>query len=463
MSYREDVELIQGALDRTIDEGDFEQLEVRLAAEPELRQLYYKFCQLHHGLNEEFEGVCGLPDRFRALEQAPVSRRVLINTALATAAIVIAMAVAAYFITISQPGPPALVSFGPMSSGQLPQGQVGSQDTSMAIGSRLTLDRGTAEIRLPSGVRALVEGPATVLATGRNELFLPSGRAWFEVPKGAEGFTCRTESIKVVDLGTQFGVFAGPEGHSEVHVQSGRVRAWPLKRPGEAIELTAGQGAVWTGADFEDPKDKVAFVSELPHLEVVLRDDFSEEDRTPLRSKLPDIGSGPWEVTIGDPQVFQQQIDTSGTPVEAFAPLPGHMLNERDHILIVTAEVVEPDSRLFHSEGWAGISLFTGDEERIFMGDPFGPGVSWALHPFGSNVVMPSPPLQGKRTVSLRYDYRNGLAELFEGWNCQGQAVASEWIPAGLHFNRLRVGNGKGGDLALRRIEVRVLTSAPAH
>ena len=74
---------------------------------------------------------------------------------------------------------------------------------------------------------------------------------------------------------------------------------------------------------------------------------------------------------------------------------------------------------------------------------------------------MPSPPLQGKRTVSLRYDYRTGLAELFEGLHCAGQPLASEWIPAGLKFDRLRIGNGEGGDLAVRRLEVRVLTHSP--
>ena len=61
--------------------------------------------------------------------------------------------------------------------------------------------------------------------------------------------------------------------------------------------------------------------------------------------------------------------------------------------------------------------------------------------------------------MTLRYDYRSGLAELFEGWSCQGQAFAAEWIPAGLKFDRLRVANGEGGDIALRRLEVRILTS----
>ena len=461
MKYRNDLEFILAALDRSITEEEFEELESRLAHEPGLRKLYLKHCQLQHALTEEFEGVHGLPDRFRALDQAPVPRRVVFGTVLAAAAIVMAMGVAAFFITVKGPGPRAAVSFGPLAAGELGQGRVGRTDTEMEIGSQLTLERGTAEITLASGVRTLVEGPAIIKITDRNSVALPSGRAWFDVPRGAEGFICETESLVVKDLGTRFGVSAEEEGHCEVFVEWGRVQAWPLKRPEEAIELRTGDRRTWNGARFIESEEKVEFVSDHPRIDLIFQDLFNESDGTPLHDKLPTVGLGSWQVEKGMPRLVDQLVDTSGGQVEAFASLPGDVLNDRDHILLVSLEVDEPDSRRFHSEGWAGISLFTGTEERIFFGDPFGPGVSWALHPFGSDAVMPSPPLQGKRTVSLRYDYRTGLAELFEGLHCAGQPLASEWIPAGLKFDRLRIGNGEGGDLAVRRLEVRVLTHSP--
>lgn len=462
MSYRSDLELILGALDRTISEAEFEQLEARLGQEPELRTLYLKHSQLQHVLTEEFEGVHPLPDRFRALEHAPVPRRVVFGTVLAAAAIVMLMGVVAFFITVKGPTPQAAVTFGPLASGELAEGTVGQANTRMDVGSQLTLARGTAEIRMPSGVRALVEGPAVIKVSERNAVQLTRGKAWFDVPRGAEGFICQTASLVVEDLGTRFGVHAREEGRSEVFVQSGHVRAWPLKRPEDAIDLRTGDRRAWNGVQFVAPEIGAEFVSSHPRIELVFQDNFAEADGTPLHGKSPTRGLGPWEVAQGNPSLIDQLVDTSGEQIKAFAPLPPGILNSRDHVLLVTVEVEEPDSRQFHSEGWAGVSLFTGEEERIFLGDPFGPGVSWALHPFGSTAVMPSPPLHGKRTVSLRYDYRTGLAELFEGLHCHGDAVASEWIPAGLNFDRLRIGNGEGGDLALRRLEVRLLTHEPA-
>ena len=133
MSHRTDVELILGALDRSISEDEFEALEKRLAEDPELRSLYLKHCQLQHALTEEFEGVHGLPDRFRALDRTPVPRRVVFGPVLAAAAIVMVMGVAAFFINVKAPGPQAAVSFGPLASGELTQGRVGQANAEKGL------------------------------------------------------------------------------------------------------------------------------------------------------------------------------------------------------------------------------------------------------------------------------------------------------------------------------------------
>ena len=137
------------------------------------------------------------------------------------------------------------------------------------------------------------------------------------------------------------------------------------------------------------------------------------------------------------------------------------------------------------SFGWAGVSLFSDGEERVFVGDPNGQEEGWALHPAGYNARHACPLLEGKTTVTLRYDYRSGLAQLFEGTDTSGPALASEWIAPGLHFDRIRIANGSQadgaldagkpasaagsgddvhirGDIAIRRIRVRVLSSERA-
>ena len=138
-------------------------------------------------------------------------------------------------------------------------------------------------------------------------------------------------------------------------------------------------------------------------------------------------------------------IDTRGELRNAaFAPLALPRLDDSTHVFLMTVEAEGPGD-----EGWAGVSLYTGDEERIFVGDPNGPNGDWALHPAGSQAINACPLLAGKSTVTLRYDYRTGLAELFEGSETTGPPLASQWIAPGLSFDRLRIANGSQLDAVL--------------
>jgi hypothetical protein len=139
------------------------------------------------------------------------------------------------------------------------------------------------------------------------------------------------------------------------------------------------------------------------------------------------------------------QIDTSGQlRSAAFAPLAGPRLDDLTHILLMTVEAKGPGG-----EGWAGVSLYTGDKERIFVGDPNGPVGDWALHPAGAQAIYGCPLLAGKSTVTLRYDYRNGHVELFEGSETTGTPLVSQWIEPGLAFDRIRIANGSMLDAIL--------------
>ncbi|NNC88400.1 MAG: FecR domain-containing protein [Akkermansiaceae bacterium] len=459
MSRRDDELLIQGVFDHDVTETDFEQLEARLRDEPELRELYHEYARLNHALCEEFEGRAHLEERLRSLRDAPPERETWVRSVLSAAAILMLLAVAAYFIGVRPYHGMATVSYGPETVATIAHANGTTHEGRLRKGSRLVLKHGTAQLELPSGVRAVVEGPATVEGAGRNALKLESGRAWFRVPSGAEGFTCSTPALAIKDLGTEFGVIAAPGGQEEVQVLEGRVRVHPHHRPGEIRELEAGQGLAWSGGQFALPRAASRFVTSLPKKRIIMSDDFSEPNDTALHGKRPDAGAGPWIVTAGTPLILDESVDSAGTPSTAFVAIDTTLLDEVNHILLVTIDTGEPDSRVFHSGGWAGVSLFAESKEHLFVGDPYGPETRWSLHPFHGEVAPSDPPLHGKQVVTLRYDFRTGLAEMFHGHKSRGPVLARATIAPGVHFDQLRIGNGEGGDLAVRLLRASVLVS----
>lgn len=113
-------------------------------------------------------------------------------------------------------------------------------------GQRLHLRKGLAEITFDDGAVVVLEGPSEVVVDSQANASLQQGRLAATVPLGAEGFTVETSRLKVVDLGTEFGVLTDPRGSTEVHVFNGEVRGHVLDDAGQSIRtlyLHSDQGA----------------------------------------------------------------------------------------------------------------------------------------------------------------------------------------------------------------------------
>ena len=441
MSLREDEVLIQRMLDGGLARSEFARMEERLIADGEFRKLYVSYVKSHHLLIEKFESGGGVLPR---MPRNPMlrRRRKVWWTAAAGIAAVFAIAALVHF---TRPLPRATFVFGPESKGRL-EHPVGREGNGVLwIGSKLELERGSVSIIMPSGVRGYIEGPGELELKEANRLQLNSGRAWFDVPDGAEGFVCATPSLFVEDLGTEFGVMAEPGKPEEVHVIRGKVRLHPIERPQDSRQLITGEGTAWNNRELTPANRPTAFSTAFPEKVVVFSDDFNDPDGTPLDGKMPDLGAGPWRSARGGMVVKGGRIDTRGQLRNAaFAPLALPRLDDLTHIFLLTVEAEGPGD-----EGWAGVSLYTGDEERVFVGDPNGPDGDWALHPAGWQAINACPLLAGKSTVTLRYNYRTGLAELFEGAETTGAPLASQWIAPGLSFDRIRIANGSQLDAIL--------------
>jgi hypothetical protein len=106
------------------------------------------------------------------------------------------------------------------------------------------LDHGVAQLQMGSGVSVLVSGPSTFQLPNPKSFNLLQGAVVANVPKAAIGFEVRTPSLKVVDLGTRFGVHVDEAGVTETRVFQGSVNCFSLKSgstQGSPQRVTEGQ------------------------------------------------------------------------------------------------------------------------------------------------------------------------------------------------------------------------------
>ena len=92
-----------------------------------------------------------------------------------------------------------------------------------AVGDRLKLKSGSAELTFDAGAQVTMFGPAEFEITSPTSIRCIRGRITTLVDKRGRGFSIETPGAKVVDLGTQFGLSISDKGETEVVVFQGSV------------------------------------------------------------------------------------------------------------------------------------------------------------------------------------------------------------------------------------------------
>lgn len=105
----------------------------------------------------------------------------------------------------------------------------------------LHLKSGLAQIEFFSGATLLLEGDAEIDLVSALEAVCHHGKARVRVPPPAHGFKLEVPGMKLVDLGTEFGLEVNRESeHAEVQVFEGEVEAHP--EGGAQVNLKKGEG-----------------------------------------------------------------------------------------------------------------------------------------------------------------------------------------------------------------------------
>jgi hypothetical protein len=111
---------------------------------------------------------------------------------------------------------------------------------SFAAGQELELDAGTATVEFCSGATAMISAPASFTIVDEETLLIQRGRITAESTAEAQ-FSIVTPALKVLDLGTRFGVLVQPDGGAQVHVFEGKVQAVPIAPPVEEAPTPPAQ------------------------------------------------------------------------------------------------------------------------------------------------------------------------------------------------------------------------------
>ncbi len=103
--------------------------------------------------------------------------------------------------------------------------------------------KGIVKIRTDNGVHLVLEAPAEFRFTNSDELAMNYGRLFVNVKEASNGFIVQTHKSKIIDIGTQFGVYTDMRGETELHVFEGKtvLIAGLHNRIEQAMDVIAGQ------------------------------------------------------------------------------------------------------------------------------------------------------------------------------------------------------------------------------
>ena len=213
-----------------------------------------------------------------------------------------------------------------------------SPGTPLPAGERLRLETGLAELAFRSGVQILIEGPVELELLSDMAVRLNAGRLTAKVPEDAIGFSVKTDSASVMDLGTEFGVSVDCNNESEVIVFDGQVIVSPRGEPSLRQRLLAGdrirtdvQGIVDTADESQEIEtDSLCYVRTMDRQ--MIRDDGQGQTVANFRRDFqvaePDheVGQPGWKYLWnglgpqGNPEHYQPLLwngsfayDTNGT------------------------------------------------------------------------------------------------------------------------------------------------------
>jgi len=236
---------IDRAIEGLLSPAELEQFKADVIRDADLRAAYVDRRWLHSTLLAERETL------MEVLQDAPAPEKIVRRWPMAAWA-----AAAAACVTLAA----SVWTFGKGTIYHRPVATLVQADNCKWAGSELptavnsklgtgtlSLVEGIATLKFQSGALVTIEAPTKLLIRDAMHCRLIEGTVTAEVPEPAHGFTIDTADLKVVDLGTRFGVTSGAMGNSQVRVFQGEVTVGGMP-DGKVQHLTEGKGMHFSSA-----------------------------------------------------------------------------------------------------------------------------------------------------------------------------------------------------------------------
>lgn len=322
-------------------------LSREITSNPQARRLYLKMAGIHAALAAG-EAPGGDEGSARVAPSTRWTRH-----PLAWAAALALMAAGGWFAWLNRPATfaPAeatpVARVGPMENARwvAPETRLQPGDL-LRPGQSLELSTGSAVVEFVSGARVTLLAPCIFEVTSANGGFLSLGqlKAVADTPQ-SKGFTVRTRTAKVVDIGTEFVAAAAPDGQSRIDVTEGEVqvhvagaRSPQRLRTGEALSVEAGSAPVLVRIEPGDGTAEFRFPtieppSAVDHADASRGEATIRVVRGALRANVPIPSGSPFLLLDGR---GQSQSDSPSESVFFDDNAPGALLVDLGRQISIT-------------------------------------------------------------------------------------------------------------------------------
>lgn len=221
MSMPRQDERIQQAIDGLLSPAEYEAFQAEVLRDAKLRAAYVEQVWLHASLRAQRDTL------FAAAQPAAESKKPLRRWPLAICSAAVA-ACATFLLSLAFPSASPRLPAPVATLVQADHCVWAGSDLPTAVNSQLgpgqlALLQGIATLRFQSGALVTIEAPTKIQIVSAMHCRLLEGSLIAEAPESAHGFTVDAAGMKIVDLGTKFGVTAGSGGDSQVRVFEGEV------------------------------------------------------------------------------------------------------------------------------------------------------------------------------------------------------------------------------------------------
>lgn len=303
---------IQDAFDGNLDDAQAQQLRNTLKTCPEALEQYGQHAILETELRRHASGHQNLAAQATSPPRFSSRRFRSILAAAATLAILATVATFSFqYATLAKleitPGS-TLTGLPSSSSRPLP----------LRRHQVISLEQGVVRLNFPSGIEAVIEGPATFSLESPQSLHLTSGNSWFRIPKASRKLRIVTPWMEITSHQAELAIDQREDRKPLLHAIQGPIHAISQIGLKKAIRIDSDEAVTLsTSGNWELPgKDDGQFRNGLPKSLPVLRMNFDQLRQDTLTIEGDMLGARQAQARVVHPERIRLVPGVAGQAME---------------------------------------------------------------------------------------------------------------------------------------------------